>query len=133
LFQLLALLLLTACVTSSESKSQFINSQCKQRSFGSESFVCVCTGKECDTLPRVTKPAPGSVVQITSSMAGLRFARTKKTFQTTYYESPPAGPRIQIRRNSTFQEIIGFGGAFTDAAGINIKSLPTDAQEKLIR
>lgn len=32
----------------------------------------------------------------------------------------------------TRQTVIGFGGAFTDAAGINIASLPSDAQDQLI-
>lgn len=30
------------------------------------------------------------------------------------------------------QTIVGFGGAFTDAAGINIASLPVDVQNRLI-
>lgn len=40
---------------------------------------------------------------------------------------------LEIVRNSTRQTINGFGGAFTDAAGINIASLPLAAQENLLQ
>ena len=40
---------------------------------------------------------------------------------------------MSINYNKTFQKIIGFGGAFTDAAGINILSLPVKAQKKLLQ
>lgn len=39
---------------------------------------------------------------------------------------------IQVNRDTTYQSIIGFGGAFTDAAGINIASLSPSAQDNLI-
>lgn len=35
--------------------------------------------------------------------------------------------------NESFQAIFGFGGAFTDAAAINILSLSRGSQEKLLR
>ena len=38
-----------------------------------------------------------------------------------------------MNKNKTRQAITGFGGAFTDAAGINIASLPKAAQVKLIQ
>ncbi|XP_072376443.1 putative glucosylceramidase 3 [Diabrotica undecimpunctata] len=41
--------------------------------------------------------------------------------------------RIVIDQNRIFQRIIGWGGAFTDSTGINIKSLSKNLQEKLIR
>lgn len=40
---------------------------------------------------------------------------------------------ILINQDVTYQSILGFGGAFTDAAGINIKSLNKDLQNKLMR
>lgn len=39
----------------------------------------------------------------------------------------------EVLRNKTRQSIIGFGGAFTDSAGINIASLPQAAQDKLLQ
>ena len=38
-----------------------------------------------------------------------------------------------VNKTETYQEIIGFGGAFTDAAGINIASLSKGAQENLLK
>ena len=38
-----------------------------------------------------------------------------------------------INYDVRFQTIKGFGGAFTDAAGINIKSLSSKAQERLLQ
>lgn len=40
---------------------------------------------------------------------------------------------ISVNRQIKHQKIFGYGGAFTDAAGINIAELPIGAQENLIR
>ena len=42
------------------------------------------------------------------------------------------GVTIRLNKSVRYQEIFGFGGAFTDAAGINIAKLTQDAQTKLI-
>ena len=42
------------------------------------------------------------------------------------------GVTIRLNKSVRYQEIFGFGGAFTDAAGINIAKLSQDAQTKLI-
>lgn len=43
-------------------------------------------------------------------------------------------PEVIFTINATieYQEIVGFGGAITDSAGLNINYLPKAAQEKLI-
>lgn len=72
----------------------------------------------------------------TTSEAGLRFALGGATPPTTSEaeerfalggEVPPtSAPRLRIAVNASarFQRLIGFGGAFTDAATINLASLP---------
>ena len=40
---------------------------------------------------------------------------------------------MTVNREERFQSVLGFGGAFTDAAGINIAKLDTDAQEALLQ
>ena len=40
---------------------------------------------------------------------------------------------VDIDRTKKYQKIIGFGGAFTDAAGINIAKLPQALQTRLIK
>ncbi|CAG0890294.1 unnamed protein product [Darwinula stevensoni] len=41
--------------------------------------------------------------------------------------------RVRVNRQEEYQSLLGFGGAFTDAAGLNIKSLEPAAQELIIR
>jgi O-glycosyl hydrolase len=51
-----------------------------------------------------------------------------------FYKTLLAQAQIQIYVNESnkFQNIIGFGGAFTDAAGINIQQLSSAAQKNLL-
>lgn len=42
-------------------------------------------------------------------------------------------PILEIDSSKTFQEIIGFGGALTEAAAVNILSLPEEDQEKILK
>ena len=41
--------------------------------------------------------------------------------------------KIAIDAEQKYQTMLGFGGAFTDAAGINIANLPAKLQETLLR
>ena len=41
--------------------------------------------------------------------------------------------KITIDAEQKHQTMLGFGGAFTDAAGINIANLPAKLQETLLR
>lgn len=40
---------------------------------------------------------------------------------------------IEVDTTTAYQKIIGFGGAFTDATGLNILSLPEPMQEMILR
>lgn len=40
---------------------------------------------------------------------------------------------IIIDRSETYQEIYGFGGAFTDSTGFNVKSLSSGARDNLLK
>lgn len=64
----------------------------------------------------------------TSSAAGLRFQKIIGRFE-------PPGLYINgifIDRTRKFQEIMGFGGAFTDSTGINIAALDNGTQGNLL-
>lgn len=65
-------------------------------------------------------------------LSGLSFLEQVKI---PYQINPLASTSIKITidESQKFQTIIGFGGAFTDAAGINIARLSSGAQENLIR
>ena len=43
------------------------------------------------------------------------------------------GVTISLDRDTKYQTILGFGGAFTDAAGINIAHLSNKTQETLVK
>ncbi|XP_049270088.1 putative glucosylceramidase 4 [Rhipicephalus sanguineus] len=40
---------------------------------------------------------------------------------------------LVVDSSRKYQEVFGFGGAFTDATGINIKSLPTNMQDDILK
>uniref|UniRef100_T1JDD3 Glucosylceramidase n=1 Tax=Strigamia maritima TaxID=126957 RepID=T1JDD3_STRMM len=98
----------------------------------------MCNSTVCDTLGPVTPVGSGQYVVYTSNKAGLRFYRQvhKFTPKTTHNKMKfPDGkiPTSEVNREHTFQTVLGFGGAFTDAAGINILQLSAPVQEKLIQ
>ena len=80
---------------------------------------------------------------IVSDASSRRFETSQQTFdKIDGSKNPRAFPhepsddqniKITIDQGEKFQKLIGFGGAFTDAAGINIASLPQDLQTTLLR
>ncbi|XP_076443700.1 lysosomal acid glucosylceramidase-like [Babylonia areolata] len=95
----------------------------------SDSVVCVCNSTYCDTVPPLPALSPGMFTVYTSSQKGDRFSLTTAKASS----STSAHVVLEVNKNKTRQTIVGFGGAFTDAAGINIASLPTAAQDKLLQ
>lgn len=103
---------------------------CRPKLFGRDALVCVCSAAYCDTVRPLQLPAPGRFVKYESSKAGKRLQRSEGGFQ-----SNAAHTAVLLRLDPTqrFQKIKGFGGSITDAAAINILSLPHGAQEQLLR
>ena len=101
--------------------------KCNLRSLSFEHKVCVCNSLYCDTIPSVDPLPLGKYVVVTTTREGLRFDKQ-------IFDSMNSSKTATFKINTTLrrQQIIGFGGAFTDAAGINIASLPADVQNKLI-
>lgn len=104
--------------------------ECNVRKTPSSSIVCVCNATYCDTLPALEELQEGTYQLFISSNDGLRLNKQKGVFSEGVSNS---SEKIAINRFKTYQVISGFGGAFTDSAGINIASLPEAAQEKLLR
>lgn len=90
--------------------------------------MCVCDATYCDTIETPTIPSEGNYIVYTSNKDGLRFQKSNGTFQNN-----SATTNIKINVNKVYQTIEGFGGAFTDAFGINVKSLSEAAGEKLLK
>ncbi|CAG5024561.1 unnamed protein product [Parnassius apollo] len=113
----------------------FINSAsdkpCLARRISGRSVICVCNCTYCDDITR-EMPANGSYVTYTTSEAGTRFQKIIGTFQTLDHSLGICRTSFVINPMKTYQAVEGFGGAVTDAAAINWKSLPEVMQKYLI-
>ncbi|KAK8724632.1 hypothetical protein OTU49_011181 [Cherax quadricarinatus] len=103
---------------------------CVPRNYGSDSVVCVCDAHYCDLPGPVTLPDPGHYTVVTSSREGHRFLTETHELQ----DSPDQGSALlRVLVEEPGQTMLGFGGAFTDSAGINIATLSAPAQDLLMR
>ncbi len=99
---------------------------------GKTTNYCVCNTSYCDDLDPIVKQNKGSVLQFQTNQNGDRFKESKLTFTKDNNHSKDA-IILTIDKSKKFQKILGFGGAFTDAAGLNINTLPKDLAENLIK
>ncbi|XP_044264190.1 putative glucosylceramidase 4 [Tribolium madens] len=106
-----------------------LGEECRKRDYGNGGHVCVCTSKHCDTVSYPERVEQPEFLIYTSNKAGLRFHKSSGTFTKT---SQVFDNQILINANEKYQTLLGWGGAFTDATGINIDSLDEDAQTKLL-
>ncbi|EFX69969.1 hypothetical protein DAPPUDRAFT_328613 [Daphnia pulex] len=105
---------------------------CIPRHYGKSSFVCVCNATYCDSAPIVGDLAAGQATLITSTRADARFRSTIVNASPLYLTHYTAD-EIFIDASVQYQKIMGFGGAFTDASGINIAKLSVLAQQNLLK
>ncbi|XP_018012609.1 lysosomal acid glucosylceramidase [Hyalella azteca] len=104
--------------------------ECNQQSFGSDSFVCVCSGSSCDYIGDVPPPADTSSFTIVSSSKDSdRFAVGLGTMDSLQN----SGVTITVDPSVRYQTMMGFGGAFTDSTGFNVAKLSAETQESLLR
>ncbi|VVC33980.1 Glycosyl hydrolase family 30, TIM-barrel domain,Glycoside hydrolase family 30,Glycosyl hydrolase [Cinara cedri] len=104
---------------------------CSPRKF-TYGTVCVCNATYCDRTPDPEALSTGRYVLYTSSNTGSRFHRFDGMYVQSL-DSQWSGDEINVDETTTYQTMHGFGGAFTDSAGINIMSLSPDAQKNLIK
>lgn len=108
--------------------------ECQRRDYGRSSFVCVCNVTYCDYIGDIGPLHNGSAVAFESTKDGLRFAKTTIPLSRTPFDDGNNETiLIVIDSSKEYQKIFGFGGAFTDAAGINVKSLPTTMQDDILK
>ena len=76
-------------------------------------------------------PQTGSQISVWVTAGEDRFAAAPRiTWDTA--SGLPSGDQIQLDPSKKFQEILGFGGAFTDAACYTFSRLPPNGQEHLL-
>ena len=103
--------------------------QCIPRKYDQDSVVCVCNSTYCDTIEVKEMIPQGTFLAYVSTLKGLRFEKNVNNVQKL---PESADVTVEIT-NRTIQTILGFGGAFTDAATINIKSLSKETQTNLLK
>lgn len=99
------------------------------KAFGGNAFVCVCNSTYCDKVENTDpqKASKGGYSMYQSDITGKRLLHSYGSAS-----KQACGLEVLVNLNNTFQSIIGFGGAFTDAAGINIQSLSASTQKNLL-
>ncbi|CAI5447499.1 unnamed protein product [Caenorhabditis angaria] len=98
----------------------------------SKNVVCVCNATYCDRIePAENHTLGGKFLIYRSSEAGDRLRKYYGAFLGAGDEK--ADITIQIDAKSTYQEIIGFGGAFSDSTGLNLNSLDVAVQDQILR
>uniref|UniRef100_A0AC35UCB4 Glucosylceramidase n=1 Tax=Rhabditophanes sp. KR3021 TaxID=114890 RepID=A0AC35UCB4_9BILA len=113
-----------------------INIPCTPKNFGTSEIpkiVCVCTKSKCDTLQNFDPSELTTTIGIiTTTQAGKRFEKTLQAKQSVNKQMEAVDAIIHINITEQYQQIIGFGGAFTDSFGININKLTTPARNRLM-
>ncbi|CAD6199337.1 unnamed protein product [Caenorhabditis auriculariae] len=107
----------------------FLNADGCNKRFLSTGIVCVCNATYCDQIPppNVVK---GHAALYESSKSGKRLDRSVLTSVGT---QPSGDVVITLDPSKKYQKMIGFGAAFTDATGANLKSLPNNMANRLIQ
>ncbi|KAF8376262.1 hypothetical protein PRIPAC_82691 [Pristionchus pacificus] len=91
--------------------------------------VCVCNATHCDDIEQLDNfIAPGMSILYQTDIKGARMDKT------VIKQTPnPVHLTIEIDPSTIFQNIIGFGGAITDAVGVNLAALSKETQNNLIK
>lgn len=82
--------------------------------------ACVCNASYCDQVPALPNLAADSFAVYSSSKSGQRLSLAVGSMD----QPPLSGPTVTLTIDAaqTFQTIVGFGGAFTDAATVRFAS-----------
>ncbi|XP_019700058.1 glucosylceramidase isoform X2 [Harpegnathos saltator] len=101
---------------------------CVSRVIEPGAIVCVCNSTYCDSVQDV-EVKENQYVTYTSTKKGKRLQRSIGNFS-----SQPISNEIILTVDITqrYQKIFGFGGAMTDAAALNIRTLSNETQQKLL-
>ncbi|XP_012218746.1 lysosomal acid glucosylceramidase isoform X2 [Linepithema humile] len=100
---------------------------CVPRSVGPDAIVCVCNSTYCDTIDNPQLQA-NQFQLYTSTKSGQRLQLTIANLSN----EPTKGKLFIVNSREKHQTIHGFGGAMTDAAALNIRTLSNATQQKLL-
>lgn len=89
--------------------------------------VCVCNDTYCDTLD-VPQIVCGEYILVTSSKSGKRFNITRTKFDSLS-TTVASNRRFEIDETRKYQQLIGFGGALTDATSSVLAAMSKSIRE----
>lgn len=98
---------------------------------GTTSSYCVCNITYCDDLEPIVKQNKGTVLLFETNEAGARHKKTELKFSAKHNNSDQIV--LTLDHKVKYQKIIGFGGAFTDASGLNLNTLPKGMAENIMK
>lgn len=118
---------------------------CAQKTFKT-GIVCVCNITYCDEIPDINLLS-GQAATFTTSKSGARLHRDvvyatnsdpcKQLFFlkifTVISKTTVTSMHLTIDSSKTYQTIQGFGSTFSDASGANLKSLPDQMADTILR
>ena len=106
---------------------------CAPYKFDNVIVACVCNATYCDSPPDYNGQLleKGISYWYVTNKQGLRMSMSQKKFGID--QSSTSDVILNVDATKRYQTIFGFGGAFTDAVGINLKNLSLGTRDHLIR
>ena len=105
---------------------------CNLRQIPGADSVCVCNETYCDDFPPLKHPNVGTATVFESSKSGHRFKESTLQIEANIKNISTETLTITINRSKTYQNILGFGGAFTDITGFVLNSVPKSLSDSLM-
>ncbi|CAG2063991.1 unnamed protein product, partial [Timema podura] len=106
--------------------------QCVRKDYGHGSVVCVCNATYCDFAAELSDDqlTGKNLAHYVSSKSGHRLLSMTMEFSSSTLDGDTV---FTVNQDVKYQTMLGFGGATTDAATINLASLSNDAHELVLR
>ncbi|CAP21885.2 Protein CBG00434 [Caenorhabditis briggsae] len=97
-----------------------------------KNLVCVCNATSCDEIEPIGEIGEGKAVVYRSTLDGDRLKRMSMKMGQKLGKDEVVNVTISIDASERFQQIFGFGGAFTDSAGEQLFAVSEKVQEQII-
>ncbi|CAG2103888.1 unnamed protein product, partial [Medioppia subpectinata] len=99
---------------------------------GLDTAYCVCNITHCDELDPVVRQPAGKVLVFETNKRGDRLKQRELKVSQQNTQTSEDSIVLTIDKNTKYQKIIGFGAAFTDASGLNLKTLSPELAQQVI-
>ncbi|KAF1755500.1 hypothetical protein GCK72_011950 [Caenorhabditis remanei] len=97
-----------------------------------KNLVCVCNATLCDEIEPIGEIGEGKAVVYRSTLDGDRLKRMSMKMKEKLGKEETVNVTISIDASERFQQIFGFGGAFTDSAGDQLAAVSEKLQDQIL-